>query len=182
MRPGLSALLLALVACIAVLRPAAAQDLAEARRVLRAGEAGTALALVEKHLAGRPEDAEGRFLKGVILAEMNRPNEALDVFFGLTRDNPELPEPYNNLGVIYAARGDYERARSALEMAVLAKPDYAVAYENLGDVYAQLSLRAYERAAQLDGARPPTKAKLALARELAGYSPRVPKPPAPPAR
>ena len=32
-------------------------------------------------------------------------------------DYPQLPEPYNNLAVIYAQQGDYEKARDALQAA-----------------------------------------------------------------
>jgi tetratricopeptide (TPR) repeat protein len=40
------------------------------------------------------------------------------VFTKLTDDYPELPEPYNNLAVLYAAAGQYDKARAALEMAI----------------------------------------------------------------
>jgi tetratricopeptide (TPR) repeat protein len=128
-------------------------------------------AAVDKHLARNPS-ADGRFLRGVILTELARPDEAFDVFFRLTQDYPELPEPYNNVAVLYAARGEYERARANLEMALRNKPDYATAYENLGDVYARLSSQAYEKATQLDARNRNATAKLALARELVNYTPR----------
>src|SRR5512134_788277 len=152
MRPApiVAALLAALA--IAVGAPVGAQldDLREARAALRAGNPAGALAAVDRYLAAKPQDADARFLRGVILTELARPDEAFDVFLRLTQDFPELPEPYNNLAVLYAARGEYERARASLEMAIRAKPDYATAYENLGDVHARLSSQAYEKAAQLD--------------------------------
>ena len=173
MRPApiVAALLAALA--IAVGAPVGAQldDLREARAALRAGNPAGALAAVDKHLAAKPQDADGRFLRGVILTELARPDEAFQVFLVLTQDFPELPEPYNNLAVPYAARGEYERARASLEMAIRAKPDYATAYENLGDVYARLSSQAYEKAAQLDARNRNAAAKLALARELVGFAP-----------
>lgn len=149
-----------------------ADDVSDARAALRAGDRAAALAAVERHLAAKPGDAEGRFLKGVILSELGRSADAFDVFFLLTQDYPELPEPYNNLAVLYAARGEYERARANLEMAIRANPAYATAYENLGDVHARLSVQAYEKAAQLDAANRRAGEKLALARELAEYVPR----------
>ena len=39
-------------------------------------------------------------------------------FEQLTEDFPELPEPYNNLAVLYAADGQLDRARAALELAL----------------------------------------------------------------
>ena len=153
---------------------ARADDVRDARAALREGDAKSALAAIDRHLAAKPQDAEARFLKGVVLNELGRPVEAFDMFFLLTQDYPELPEPYNNLAVLYAARGDYERARSTLELAIRANPAYATAYENLGDVHARLSTQAYEKATQLDTANRAARAKLVLARELANYAPRKP--------
>jgi Flp pilus assembly protein TadD len=108
----------------------------------------------------------------VILTEQGRSHEAFDVFFVLTQDHPEFAEPYNNLAVIYAARGEYERARELLESAIRVNPEYATAYENLGDVYARLASQAYEKAAKLDVANRGAHVKLALARDLMNYAPK----------
>jgi len=62
------------------------------------------------------ESIPERFLKGLILTEMNRSSEAIGVFQKLTEDYPELPEPYNNLAVIYAQQKQYEKAKQALEI------------------------------------------------------------------
>ena len=164
MRPA--PIIVALLAALALAVYAQVDDLREARAALRTGNASGALAAVDKHLAAKPQDADARFLRGVILTELARPDEAFQVFVVLTQDFPELPEPYNNLAVLYAARGEYERARANLEMAIRAKPDYATAYENLGDIYARLSSQAYEKAAQFDARNRNAAAKLALAREL----------------
>jgi Flp pilus assembly protein TadD len=167
----LAPIVAALAAAVALTAGAQSDPLRDVRLALRAGNATEALAAVDKHLADKPQDADARFLRGVILNELARPDEAFEVFLKLTQDYPELPEPYNNVAVIYAARGDYERARTNLEMAIRNKPDYATAYENLGDVYARLSSRAYEKAAQLDPRGRSASAKLALARELVNYAP-----------
>jgi len=149
----------------------AADELQAARTALRGGDQAAAEAAVDRYLARHPDDAPGRFLKGVIRSEQGRTDEAFDIFFALTQDHPELAEPYNNLAVIYAARGDYERAKGALEMSIRANPDYATAYENLGDVHVQLAAQAYGRAARLEAGNPSVRAKLALARDLAHYTP-----------
>ena len=149
-------------------------DLAAARAAARGGDLAAAAAAIDRHLAAKPTDERGRFLKGVILSEQGRTNEAIDVFLALTQDHPELAEPYNNIAVIYAARGEYDRAREALESAIRANPDYAVAYENLGDVYARLAARAYEKSLGLDTGNRTVRAKLALARELPAATPKRP--------
>jgi Tfp pilus assembly protein PilF len=77
-----------------------------------------------------------------------------------------LPEPYNNLAVLYAQKGDYSAARTALESALNAAPDWAVAHENLGDVYTRLAAAQYDRAAALDKDNKAVSAKLTLVRQL----------------
>ncbi len=166
--------ILALLAFSAMLGAAVAQsdDLAAAGAALRVGDLAAAAAAIDRHLAAKPTDERGRFLKGVILSEQGRTSEAFDVFFALTVDHPELAEPYNNIAVIYASRGEYERARDALESAIRANPENAVAYENLGDVYARLAARAYQKSLDLDAGNRGVRAKLALARELPEATPK----------
>jgi tetratricopeptide (TPR) repeat protein len=147
-------------------------ELAVARGALRSGDLVAASAAVSRHLAVNPNDPRGRFLKGVILGEQGRTNEAFEVYLFLTQDHPELAEPYNNLAAIYAGRGEYARAREALEAAVRVNPEYATAYENLGDVHARLANQAYEKASQLDAANRGVRAKLTLSRDLVNYAPK----------
>jgi Flp pilus assembly protein TadD len=94
-----------------------------------------------------------RFLRGIALSNDGKTEDAIAALRQLTEDYPELPEPYNNLAVIYARQGDLDRARSALEVAVRNNPNYAVAHENLGDIYARLAYQSY--AQSLASGRPP---------------------------
>ena len=107
-----------------------------------------------------------RFLKGVIQRDSGKTNDAITTFSRLTEDYPELPEPYNNLAVLYAGQSQFDKARTALEMAIRTNPSYATAHENLGDVYAKLASQAYNKALQLDAANAGVPPKLALIREL----------------
>lgn len=146
--------------------PAAADGLQEANQLFRQGKHTHALSRLDAYLANNPKDAQGRFLKGLILTELNRYTEAIKVFTDLTTDYPQLPEPYNNLAVLYAAQGQYERAKQSLEQAIRTHPSYATAHENLGDVYAKMASIAYDRALQLDESNVSAQTKLALIREL----------------
>ena len=138
------ALLLGSLAFAAV---AAAQndDFTEAGKLFRSGQQAQALERVDKFLKANPQDARGRFLKGLILTEQGKQADAIKIFTGLTEDYPELPEPYNNLAVLYASQGEYEKARSALEISIRTHPSYATAYENLGDIYAKMASQAYDQ-------------------------------------
>jgi Tfp pilus assembly protein PilF len=107
-----------------------------------------------------------RFVRGVILSELKDTAGAREVFERMTEEFPELPEPYNNLAVIFASQGQLERARTLLEAALAIRPDYATAHENLGDVHLQLSVDAYQRAAKLQPGNRNLANKLSLSREL----------------
>ena len=128
----------------------AATPVEQAQAQLTSGDLQGALKTLDKYLAGAPQDAEARFTRGLVLVKLNKTEDAIKVFADLTRDYPQLPEPYNNLAVLYAQQGDYEKARDALEAALATHPAYATAHENLGDIYAALAGAAYNRAVMLD--------------------------------
>jgi Flp pilus assembly protein TadD len=162
------ALRLLALAC-ALLLPAAvfADDYTDVNQLLRSGKFAEALAKADQYIAARPRDPQMRFLKGVVQTEAGRQADAIATFTLLTQEYPELPEPYNNLAVLYAARSEFDKARESLEAAVRANPGYAIAHENLGDVYARLAAISYAKAQQLDPRNATVPPKLALVRQLA---------------
>ena len=181
-RPSLprSLRLLALVAVLSAPALALADDYADVNQLLKSGRNAEALAKADQYLAAKPRDPQMRFIRGVVLTESGRTGDAINAFVKLTEDYPELPERYNNLGVLYAGQSQFDKARAALAMAIRTNPSYATAHENLGDVYAKLASQAYSKALQLDGSYTAVQPKLALIREL--FSPtRGAKPAAAPA-
>ncbi len=151
---------------LAIAAPAQADDIQDANKLFKQGQHAQAMEKVNAILATKPKDAQARFLKGLVFAEQSNIPDAITTFTGLTEDYPELPEPYNNLAVLYAGQGNYEKAKSSLEMAIRTHPSYATAHENLGDIYAKMASQAYDRALQLDKSNTNTQTKLALIREL----------------
>ncbi len=145
-----------------------ADDIEDANKLFKRGQHSQALAKVNGYLAEKPKDAQARFLKGLIFTEQGKTTDAIKMFSALTEDYPELPEPYNNLAVLYASQGQYEKARLALEMAIRTHPSYATAHENLGDIYAKMASQAYDRALQLDRSNTATQTKLAMIQDLFG--------------
>ena len=145
---------------------AAVPSIQDVSQVFRQGNNAVALEKVNALRAANPTDAPGRFLKGLILTELNRQIDAIKVFTDLTDDYPELPEPYNNLAVLYAAQGQYDRAKNSLEMAIRTHPSYATAHENLGDIYAKMASQSYDKALQLDKSNTSALTKLAMIREI----------------
>ncbi|HEY8709323.1 MAG TPA: tetratricopeptide repeat protein, partial [Burkholderiaceae bacterium] len=161
---------LLLMACLGLAAAVRADELSDAQRLYYSGQAAAAMQRADQFLASHPKDPQMRFLKGVMLADAKRDTEAIAVFHALTEDYPDLAEPYNNLAALYAAGGDYAKARAALEQALRANPAYATADENLGDVYAALAAQSYERALKLNPGNVTVPPKLALVRALYKHS------------
>ncbi|MEW6414110.1 MAG: tetratricopeptide repeat protein [Pseudomonadota bacterium] len=170
--------LAALAVCATLLAaPALANEVQEINQQFRKGDLAGALDRANRYLAKNPKDAQARFLKGLILADQGKTNDAIAIFRGLTEDFPELPEPYNNLAVLYASQGKYEDAKNALESAIRTHPSYATAHENLGDIYAKMASLAYDKALALDSKNTAAQTKLALIQDMIGGQPRKPAPP-----
>ena len=149
-----------------------ADDYGDINQLLRLGKYPEALTRADQYLAGKPRDPQMRFLKGIIQSESGKTSDAVATFAKLTDDFPELPEPYNNLAVIYANQGQYDKARIALEMAIRTNPSYATAQENLADVYARMASQAYNKALQVDpGNKAAAQPKLAMIHDLTSTHP-----------
>lgn len=166
----------AVIAACAILfsAPAVATEVQEINQQFRKGDLSGALDRANRYLATNPKDAQARFLKGLILADQGKTNDAITVFTGLTEDFPELPEPYNNLAVLYASQSKYDAAKNALEMAIRTHPSYATAHENLGDIYAKMASIAYDKALALDSKNAAAQTKLALIQDMIQGQPRKP--------
>lgn len=136
--------------------PAFAQDAPYDRveRWLKAGELTLALNEAQTWLTNHPRDPQMRFLSGVILKQRGDLASARETFTALTRDFPELPEPYNNLAVLEAAEGRLAEARQTLEMAIRLHPAYATAHRNLGDVLLRMAADSYRNALLHGGGSP----------------------------
>ncbi|MBC7780927.1 MAG: tetratricopeptide repeat protein, partial [Proteobacteria bacterium] len=166
-----------LMASASVVAAASVDDLLDVQSLVRQGNLVQATERLNAYLAKNPKDARGRFMRGLILTEQKRPAEAIKVFITLTEEFPELPEPYNNLAVLYAAQGQFDRARQMLELAIRTHPSYATAHENLGDIYAKMASEAYDKALQLDRSNATVQTKLELIRELFSANPKFQRSP-----
>lgn len=147
-------------------------DLGELPRLLRTGKHAEAMKLVEAGLKSDPQDPQLRFAKGVVLMDQKRTQDAIDVFLKLSQDFPDLPEPYNNLAVLYSRDNQFEKARAALNMAIKTNPSYATAHENLGDIHARMAAQSYGKAMNLNGQSVVAQSKLKVLTALALPAPR----------
>ncbi|WP_260986442.1 tetratricopeptide repeat protein [Bordetella genomosp. 13] len=134
------------------LDPAPSQVTDRIELLLAQGDNAGALALVEKRQAERDRqgvrgtDVQLMFQHARALAALGRTQESIAVYTDMTTRFPELPEPWNNLAALYAARGELDRAQDALNMALRANPDYADARANMGDLQLLMALRTYRQA------------------------------------
>ena len=143
-----------------------ADDYTPVTTFLRSGQLTEAMAKADAYLANNPRDPQMQFLRALIQQDSGKQAEAIASYTKLIEAYPELPEPYNNVAVLYAAQGQYDRARASLEMATRASRSYGTAYENLGDVYARLATQSYIQAQQLEPGNTTIGPKLALIRQL----------------
>ena len=141
-------------------------DTSAIEEMIAKGDLQEAMLTTEALLSRNPGHVHLLFLKGLIHTSRSEFEPAKKLFLELTKNNPELPEPFNNLAVIYAALGDYDAARLALQQAINTHPSYATAHENLGDIYAKLASKAYNQALELDEKNINAKEKLLLVSNL----------------
>ncbi len=106
------------------------------------------------------DQLEARFLKSTALAGAGRDDEAIAELEALIGDYPEQPEPYNNLASLYAARGDFEKAKALLEQALRTSASYATVYENLSAVYVEMTRSSYAKALRVKRTAAPQLALL----------------------
>jgi tetratricopeptide (TPR) repeat protein len=131
----------------------------------KAGQVAEALIDAEAGLLVVPRDLSLRFLRAVILNQQGKTEQAINAFELLTQEYPELPEPHNNVAVLYAQKGEIDKARASLLRALSIFPAYAVAQENLGDVYIRMAQQAYAAGNKADGRNTAIATKLKLTSE-----------------
>ncbi|MFB2922295.1 tetratricopeptide repeat protein [Aerosakkonema funiforme] len=107
---------------------------------------------------------------GLIMEKMDNAPEAIRAYEQAIALNPEMIDAYNNIGNIWLAEGDLDRAESIYRQAIAANPDLYGSYLNLGNVLRtknQLdrAIEYYEKALQLKNAEPFILYNLGLAFE-----------------
>ena len=80
---------------------------------------------------------------GLFMKNKDMLDTAVFLFERLSEEFPELPEPYNNLAVLYDKMGQEQKAIKSFKLAILNNPDYTLAYENLADLYLFLARETY---------------------------------------
>ncbi len=127
-------------------QPSGDPGMADAEKAAQQRRYAEAIERFDKVIAANPRNVQARFERAWALSQAGREDEAVQAFHEIAQEYPELPEPHNNLALIYARRGDLKRAEAELLAALEAKPGFAIGYTNLGDVYRKLAERSYAEA------------------------------------
>ncbi len=124
--------------------------LVQTRELIELGKYEEADAIIAEQLNKKPRDAQWRYLEALLNAEMGLSMKNKDIldnavvlFERLSEEFPELPEPYNNLAVLYDKMGQEQEAIKSFKLAILNNPNYSLAYENLADLYLFLARKTY---------------------------------------
>ena len=84
---------------------------------------------------------------GIILPEANRSQEAIEILKRCTDIEDFNPEYWNYLGIAYYKTGQLKNASEAYEKAIELDADYALAYNNIGNIYLAVYMKNQERIA-----------------------------------
>lgn len=146
-------------------------DISKLNKLIEEKDYLEAKKIVEQLLDSDKENPQLLFINGVLLSELGEIDKAINVFVSLTKSHPALPEPYNNLAVLYAQNGNFDLAKTALEKSIKTHPSYATAHINLGDLYTRMASESYNQALQIDKSNKNAKTKLSLIKKLFNFQP-----------
>ena len=118
-------------------------------------------------LAQRPREPQARFLKGVAQTEQGRTPPRSRRSSRWSRTIPSCRSRTTTSPCSTRRKASTKARASRSRSAVKAAPDWAVAHENLGDIYVRLGAAEYATAREArQGTTRRAAGKLALAREL----------------
>src|SRR3989304_5864566 len=90
-------------------QPVLAQmDVKQIQNLVAEGKLDQALSETEAIIANDPDNIQALFMKGLIHTKANQLKKAEETFLLLSKKNPELPEPYNNLAAGSGSGGGRE--------------------------------------------------------------------------
>lgn len=122
----------------------------QAETLFTQGKTKDALTHINQLLVNEPHAYRAQFLKAKILTADKQSDAAIDLYEALIQQVPGQLESYNNLAMLYAAKGDLETARQLLEKAIKTQPAYATVYNNLSKIYVEMARDSYGKALKLD--------------------------------
>lgn len=105
-------------------------------------------------------DVHNQFQQALVLSKQGDWKQAAKLFQQLASEQPDWPEPKNNLAVALLKLGQLEQARQNLELAVTSQSSFKVAQDNRQKLYDHLAAKAYEKALGNHSSLPPPDLQL----------------------
>jgi tetratricopeptide (TPR) repeat protein len=125
-------------------------------------------------LIKQPDNVKIQFLTAYAYQMDNQTNRAKKLYENLILEHPELPEPMNNLAMIYLNQNNPDKASQLLIDALNTHSSYSTAYTNLGRIYRSIASTTYRQAvSESDQPVEATKIKLAALSNLSSAKPLV---------
>ena len=121
-------------------------------------KAGTEVQKMRSGLVHDMTAARERFARAQQLESSGDGDGAINMYREIIAAYPSLPEPYNNLAILLAEKGELSEAKAILEKGLTTSESYAAVYENLRTINLELARDSYIKALRL-GVKPE---KLAL--------------------
>ena len=131
------------------------RDWDEAQQHLQTGELHRAQQVVDRMLAGAPDEPNVLNLKAIIAARLNQFDAAEAAWRHLLRRNPRQTNARSNLGALLVTMGHLDEAIAELRQTLVDDPSMTTAHTNLGVALDRVgqqeeALRSYERAVALE--------------------------------
>lgn len=132
-------------------------DYEKALVLMRSGDYGAAIPVLQEFSAANPELAGPYINLGIAYRQMGDADAALAALDKAVKLNPGNAAAFLQRGILYREKGDFQAALGAYDQALTLQPDYALAHRNLGilyDLYLQQPAQAlahYKRYLELQG-------------------------------
>ncbi len=133
------------------------RDYENALTLMRSGDYGAAIPVLQDFSSKNPELAGPYINLGIAYRQMGDNSEALAALNKAVELNPDNAVAHLQRGILYREQGDFRAALHAYDQALTLQPDYALAHRNVGilyDLYLQQpgqALTHYKRYLELMG-------------------------------
>lgn len=130
------------------------ESIQSALALQQAGRSGEAESIYRQILEEYPDDHDALQLLGLLLANQNRDQEAIELLSSAIAAKPGLAIYHNGLGEIYRKMRRWDEAVACYQRALALQPKFAEAYNNLGiaqwfEGRPTEAIASWQRAAQL---------------------------------
>ncbi len=126
--------------------PAYSNSISQLQQALDSRHYDQAATLGLTLLRQQPQNVQAKFLTALAFQLNGQQKIAARQYQELIKLAPKLPEPRNNLAMIYMNEGKYDQAIDLLVATLNTHPAYATAWKNLKKLYQGLASEAYRKA------------------------------------